>query len=332
MASVTVNAPKTPVTEGSNGIAQNTVPNVCKMPGPPAPFVPTPLPNIGKSGMSPQGYSTTVKIEGSAVAIQGSSFGSMGDVASKAQGGGLVSMNCEGPTKFIGPGSFDVKIEGKNVQYLGDPMMNNCGPSGSPPNAATMVGEDQKSGGKSCAHQIKLVERNPDDKINKHKATAEQKQAAVEEAKEAQAKAESAVANPPKGSQRGTLRQLAERAAKRVKKAEADLAGANRNVKSAEQEKQVVKEIKGKCYDFECSLCGEKLGDIGDIDAANNDVVKEVKGSAAGYNPDQFAKIKDIANQLLGAGVKVHMAVPHSQVAALEADPSLAGKVQGHAI
>jgi hypothetical protein len=50
---VSINPPKTPVTEGSSGIAAATLPNVCKMPGPPAPFVPTPLPNIGKSDNLP---------------------------------------------------------------------------------------------------------------------------------------------------------------------------------------------------------------------------------------------------------------------------------------
>jgi Domain of unknown function (DUF4150) len=146
MATVTIHPPKTPVTSGSMGIAKNTVPNVCKMPGPPAPFVPTPLPNIGKSGMSPSGYSTSVKIEGNAVAIFGASFNSMGDVASQGTGGGLISMNTQGPTKFIGPGSLTVKIEGKAVHLLGEPMFNNCGPSGNPPNAATMTGLDQASG------------------------------------------------------------------------------------------------------------------------------------------------------------------------------------------
>jgi uncharacterized Zn-binding protein involved in type VI secretion len=140
MANVGINPPKTPVTKGSNGMATATIPNVCKMPGPPAPFVPTPLPNIGQSGKNPDGYSTTVKIEGEFVAIRGASFGSSGDIASQGTGGGIVSNNVEGPTKFIGPGSFDVKIEGKNVQLLGDPMMNNCGPGGSPANAATMMG------------------------------------------------------------------------------------------------------------------------------------------------------------------------------------------------
>jgi hypothetical protein len=144
--SVAVNPPKTPVTKGSNGIATATIPNICKMPGPPAPFVPTPLPNIGKSDKSPKGYSKKVKIEGNPVAIKGASFNSIGDIASKGTGGGLVSSNTEGPTKFVGPGSLDVKIEGKNVQLLSDPMLNNCGPSGTPPNAATLMGILQKPG------------------------------------------------------------------------------------------------------------------------------------------------------------------------------------------
>lgn len=140
MASVAVNPPKTPVTKGSSSVAAATTPNVCKMPGPPAPFVPTPLPNIGRSGNSPKGYTTSVKVEGNAVAIRGASFGSQGDMASKGTGGGIVSMNTHGPTKFVAPGSMDVKFEGKNVQYLGDQMSNNNGPSGNPPNSATLCG------------------------------------------------------------------------------------------------------------------------------------------------------------------------------------------------
>src|SRR6476659_10516188 len=100
MSNVSVNAPKTPVTEGSGGVAAATLPNVCKMPGPPAPFVPTPLPNIGKSGTDPKNYSKTVTIGGKKVAIQGATFGSMGDVASKGTGGGIVSSNTEGRTSF----------------------------------------------------------------------------------------------------------------------------------------------------------------------------------------------------------------------------------------
>lgn len=143
MGTIGVNPPKTPVTKGSNGIAAATIPNVCKMPGPPAPFVPTPLPNIGRCGDSPKDYSKTVKFDGETVAIRGASFGSKGDIASKGTGGGIVSMNVEGPTKFVAPGSLDVKVEGKNVQLLGDQMLNNCGPSGAPANSATMAGEIQ---------------------------------------------------------------------------------------------------------------------------------------------------------------------------------------------
>ena len=144
MSSVAIHPPKTPVTEGSFGTAKATTPNVCKMPGPPAPFVPSPLPNIGKSGSSPKGYSRTVKIEGDAVAIRGATFESIGDMASKATGGGLISANTHGPTKFITPGSLTVKIEGKSVHLLGEPMLNNCGASGSPPNTgATLMGLKQ---------------------------------------------------------------------------------------------------------------------------------------------------------------------------------------------
>jgi hypothetical protein len=140
MPSVAVNPPKTPVTKGSGGVATATLPNICKMPPPPPPFAPTPLPNIGQSGKMPQGYSTSVKIEKQPVAITGASFGSSGDIASKATGGGIISNNAEGPTKFIAPGSLDVRIQGKNVQLLSDQMLNNCGIPGSPPNSATLAG------------------------------------------------------------------------------------------------------------------------------------------------------------------------------------------------
>lgn len=151
MGTVSIHSPKTPVTKGCNGVAQATLPNVCKVPGPPAPFVPAPLPNIGKSGDSPKGYSKSVKFDGQDVAIQGASFGSMGDAASKGTGGGMVSMNTHGPTKFIGLGAMDVMVEGKRVQLKGDQMLNNCGPSGCPANSATLMGE-RHGGGKNAKH------------------------------------------------------------------------------------------------------------------------------------------------------------------------------------
>ena len=127
MPTVGVNPPKTPVTEGSGDKSPATLPNVCKMPGPPAPFVPTPLPNIGQSSDGLTDGTSTVKFEGKKVAIKGSSYTSKlsGDMASKGTGGGIVSAKEEGKTKFVGPGSMNVKAEGKNIQLLGDPMSNN---------------------------------------------------------------------------------------------------------------------------------------------------------------------------------------------------------------
>ena len=133
---VAIHPPLTPVTAGSNGTAAATLPNVCKMPGPPAPFVPTPLPNIARSGNNLQGGSSTVKIGGHSVVIRGATFGSTGDLASKATGGGLVSGNTHGPAKFVGPGSMTVKIEGKAVHLLGESMTNN---NSNPPNAGTAM-------------------------------------------------------------------------------------------------------------------------------------------------------------------------------------------------
>ena len=64
MISVGVNAPKTPITEGSMDMAPASLPNVCKMPGPPAPFVPSPLPNCGRSGDKLSKGTTKVLIVG----------------------------------------------------------------------------------------------------------------------------------------------------------------------------------------------------------------------------------------------------------------------------
>lgn len=127
MSSVGVNPPKTPVTEGSMDMAPATLPNVCKMPGPPAPFVPVPLPNLGRSGDRLTDPTSTVFIEGKKVAVKGSFYKSQPspDVASQGTGGGIVSAAVQGETKFVAPGSMDVKAEGKNIQLLGDAMTNN---------------------------------------------------------------------------------------------------------------------------------------------------------------------------------------------------------------
>src|SRR6516165_4357366 len=104
MSTIGVNPPKTPVTEGSGGRAPATTPNVCKMPG--TPFVPTPLPNIGRSADRLHDGTTTVLFEGKKVAIKGSYFMSQpsGDVASQGTGGGIVSSNTQGKTEWMAPG------------------------------------------------------------------------------------------------------------------------------------------------------------------------------------------------------------------------------------
>jgi hypothetical protein len=155
--SVAIHPPKTPVTAGSSGTAKATLPNVCKMPGPPAPFVPSPLPNIAKSGNSPKDYSTSVLIEGEKVAIRGATFESMGDVASQGTGGGLISANEQGVAKFVVPGTMDVKIEGKGVHLLGDPMLNNCAAGGTPPNTGATLGGVQQATQKEILKILKDI-------------------------------------------------------------------------------------------------------------------------------------------------------------------------------
>ena len=142
---IAVNPPKTPVTEGSGDKAFATLPNVCKMPGPPAPFVPTPLPNLGRSEDKPDKYTTTVKFHGKKVAIKGATFKSTlsADMASKSTGGGIISAVEEGKTGFTAPGSMNVKAEGKNIQLLGDAMANN---GSNPWNSATLPGNIQLPG------------------------------------------------------------------------------------------------------------------------------------------------------------------------------------------
>lgn len=135
MITVAVNAPRSAVTEGSLGQAIASVPNVCH-----TPLFPIPFPNIGESGKSAEGLSKDVTIDGELVAIEGTTFESSGDIASEPFGGGIITSTTEGVTAFAGPGSMDVKLEGKSVYRLGDPMLNNCDDSGSPANAATLPG------------------------------------------------------------------------------------------------------------------------------------------------------------------------------------------------
>jgi len=310
------------------GIAAATIPNVCKMPGPPAPFVPVPLPNIGKSADSPKDYSTTVKFEGKAVAIKGATFGSMGDIASKGTGGGLISANTHGPTKFVGPGSMDVKVEGKNVQLLGDPMLNNCGPSGSPANAATMAGvvqAPQPVAPPPCTHPS-LRREPPDDAAKK---TPENQIKAMEgkvnKLKKQAAKLETKAANVA----HSPLKAAA---------VAAELAGVNAGLKGAEFELQVAKDeyAKGKLKETSvkvlCASCGMEITELDVIteDEAGKPVVKECKAGGAFSESQAITQTAAIAQLVPGASLP--LAAPAADLA--EGSPTKGWSVkpapQGH--
>jgi len=91
------------------------VPDVCKVPAPPAPPIPTPFPNIGQLA-SASGTSTKVLIMNKEVVAVGSKIpNSLGDEAGVA--GGVVSGQNMGEVGFKA-GSSKVKAEGKAVIVL----------------------------------------------------------------------------------------------------------------------------------------------------------------------------------------------------------------------
>lgn len=339
--SVGIHPPKTPITKGSGGIAKCTIPNVCKMPGPPAPFIPAPLPNIGKSELSPKDYSESVTIEGKSVAIRGATFESIGDIASKGTGGGLISANTHGPTKFITPGSMTVKIEGKSVHLLGEPMLNNCGPSGSPPNTgATMLGIGNPNAQQpACAH-TKLRIENVDRAAKKQEADrqVQESQQQLQDRRNELGQANAALAVPPaqRKAQTQQLRKAIGEAQRRVEAAEADLAAKQRAQKAVENEDKVLAATGGTNIKVICDdICKNELVEVDCM--TPNKKAKEVKSSPGGYNPTQMADERRFLEQaaVLGPGVTVEVAVVSPTSAAdcarLEQDnPDLAGRTQAH--
>jgi hypothetical protein len=112
----------TVVHAGSSGIAMS-FPDVCKTPSPAGP-VPIPYPNIAQSSDTADG-SSTVKVDGNPIMLKSSNFKmSTGDEAGSAMG--VVSNKIKGKAVPINA-SFDVKVDGKNVFRLTDPMQTNCG-------------------------------------------------------------------------------------------------------------------------------------------------------------------------------------------------------------
>jgi hypothetical protein len=112
---------RTVVHSGSGGTTI-VFPDVCKTPSPGGP-IPIPYPNTARSADTADG-SSSVKMDGNPIMLQGSNFStSMGDEAGTA-GGGVVSNTTKGKAEFVNY-SFDVKVEGKSVPRQMDPMIHN---------------------------------------------------------------------------------------------------------------------------------------------------------------------------------------------------------------
>lgn len=123
----------------SSGMTQ-WFPDACKTPTPGGP-IPLPYPNIAMSTDTADG-STTVKVDGNPIMLQGSNYQmSTGDEAGSAMG--VASNKIKGKAEPVNE-SMDVKVDGKGVFRLTDPMTHNAGstpngggtPTVQPPNLA----------------------------------------------------------------------------------------------------------------------------------------------------------------------------------------------------
>lgn len=107
--------------KGSGGMSI-AFPDVCKTPAPPAGPIPIPYPNIAKSSDT-TGGPTKVTTDGEMPMVKGAKYSrSSGDEAGSA--GGVVSSVNMNEAEFM-MYSFDVKLEGKNVCRMGDPLFHN---------------------------------------------------------------------------------------------------------------------------------------------------------------------------------------------------------------
>jgi hypothetical protein len=85
---------RTVVHKDSSGVCRG-IPDVCKTPAPPAPFVPIPSPNIAQSQDTSQG-SGTVTMDGNRVMVKDAVFSqSSGDEAGTT-GGGMMASTTKG--------------------------------------------------------------------------------------------------------------------------------------------------------------------------------------------------------------------------------------------
>ena len=110
------------VVHKSSGGVSIAIPDVCKTPSPGGP-VPIPYPNMGQASQTANGPKK-VKVDGKMPMVKGAKYStSSGDEGGSA-GGGVISGKIKGEAEFMNY-SFDVKIEGKNVCRLGDPLFHN---------------------------------------------------------------------------------------------------------------------------------------------------------------------------------------------------------------
>ncbi|MCA8914884.1 MAG: DUF4150 domain-containing protein [Planctomycetes bacterium] len=105
------------------------MPDVCNVPAPPAPPVPTPFPNIAMCAQAqPGSFSLKVKVGGANALVQTSKITmSSGDEAGSL--GGVMSGMIKGPCEYK-MGSMKVKFEGKGAAHLTSMVAQN----GSNPN------------------------------------------------------------------------------------------------------------------------------------------------------------------------------------------------------
>lgn len=106
--------------KGSGGMS-TVFPDVCKTPiG--SSIVPIPYPNIGRSADTAKGPKS-VKVDGEMPMVKGAIYSkSSGDEAGVKKG--LISGKQKDECEYM-MYSFDIKMEGKNVCRMGDPMFHN---------------------------------------------------------------------------------------------------------------------------------------------------------------------------------------------------------------
>lgn len=110
------------IAHGGSGGMSIVFPDVCKTPAPPAPPVPIPYPNIGRSADTTDGPSS-VKTDGKMPMVKGAKYSkSSGDEPGSI--GGILSSVNRSECEFM-LYSFDVKFEGNNVCRMGDPLFHN---------------------------------------------------------------------------------------------------------------------------------------------------------------------------------------------------------------